>query len=102
MDKDSGASEAVSRALDDLTRAYRQAADAITGDDDPQAAFRDASELAEAMRQGADAAARLRANMVRRIWESERISLAVLASRIGVSKARAAQIIDTTKEDTRP
>jgi DNA-binding transcriptional regulator YiaG len=100
MDEHSPISERVKAALDELRRAYQQAADAITAADDAEAAFQGASELAEVMRQGADAAARLRAQMVRRIWESEQLSLAVLANRIGVSKARAAQIIDTTKEET--
>lgn len=84
-------------ALRALARARDDAIAAIEASPDPQQAFSDATELAEALRAGAGEAAELRARAATRIWESEQMSLTVLAKRIGVSKQRAGQMIQSAK-----
>ena len=85
--------EAAADALDALTRAYRAAAAAINAIPDPQRAFEYATQLANALRDTAQRASELRTQAAARIWEAEELSLAALAERIGVSKARADQLI---------
>lgn len=84
-----------------LEAAYQRAADAIEAEP-PDAAFARAGELA-GMLSGTQlrlsgAVAQLRARSAGRIWDSERLSLAALADRIGVSKARADQLIRSVKK----
>lgn len=82
-------------ALDLLRRAYKDAADLIENTPAAEQAFESATELAGSLRAVAEDAAELRARMAARIWKAEEMSLAALAQRIGVSKARAAQLIKT-------
>lgn len=60
-----------------------------------------AGRLVEALRSRSDEAARIRHAEAVRIYEAESLSLAQLASRVGISKARADQITRTArrKED---
>lgn len=74
----------------------RAAIEAIATND-PQLAFEFASELRDRLDLLVGNAAELRALMVERVWESEQLSLAALAKRIGVSKARADQFIQAAK-----
>ena len=97
MDENDTTSRLVRAALDALTRAYDDATEGITTMSDAQQAFEDATELADLLRDLAEAAANLRSRTVRRIWEEEQMSLAALAERIGVSKARAGQLINAAK-----
>jgi len=60
-------------------------------------AFDQATELVELLRRLTDAAAAVRAQTVGRIWATEEMSLAGLAQRIGVSKARADQLVRASK-----
>jgi DNA-binding transcriptional regulator YiaG len=80
-----------------VRRAYQAAAAAIAATPDPNEAFTQATELANLLRELADAGAELRAQAVARIWESEQMSLSTLAQRIGVSKARADQLIKAAR-----
>jgi hypothetical protein len=76
---------------------YSSARAAIEAIDDPQLAFEFATELRDRLDRLVGDAAELRALMVERVWESEQLSLAALAKRIGVSKARADQFIQAAK-----
>jgi hypothetical protein len=77
--------------------AYQAAASAIAATPDPNQGFALATELANLLRGLADAGAELRAQAVVRIWEAEQLSLSTLAQRIGVSKARADQLIKAAR-----
>lgn len=84
---------AVRAALADIDTAYRSAVARVDAEDDLDAAHTTAKELASHMRALSDGAAELRARTVRRIWAAERLSLADLGNRIGVSKTRAGQLL---------
>jgi DNA-binding transcriptional regulator YiaG len=71
---------------DDLMRA-------IEADPSSQRALEAATKLGEVARQIIEEAALLRGRMAMRIRDDEKLSLAVLAERIGVSKARADQLV---------
>jgi adenine-specific DNA methylase len=94
---DQDGSQAVARALADIDRAFKTAAAAIDGDRDLTRTFRLATELTEVLRERTNDAANLRVLAVARTFEAERLSLAGLAERFGVSKARAAQMINSAK-----
>ncbi|MEO3871316.1 hypothetical protein ABGB18_21090 [Nonomuraea sp. B12E4] len=95
-----GVSEAVLSALADLERAFDSALMAIDADTDHNRAYNGATELVEMLRRLFETSGNQRALSAARIFEQEEMSLASLADRIGVSKARAAQLIKTAK-DTR-
>lgn len=80
-------------ALKALKTAYDEATALISEQADHQQAFENATDLANMLRDLAQAASTLRATTVARIAEQEKLSLAVLAERIGISKARAAQLV---------
>jgi hypothetical protein len=96
---------AAAEALDALTAAYREAVATINAIPDPQRAFEYATQLANALRDTYQEASELRTHAAARIWEAEELSLAALAERIGVSKARADQLIRAaraTKKEQQP
>jgi 3-methyladenine DNA glycosylase/8-oxoguanine DNA glycosylase len=93
--------EAAAEALDALTAAYHQAVAAINAIPDPQRAFEYATQLANALRDTYQQASELRTLTAARIWEAEELSLAALAQRIGVSKARADQLIRAARASTK-
>jgi hypothetical protein len=86
-----------SAAIDAMSDAYEAAAKAIDENDDTRLAFTQATELVERLQRMTDSAAAVRAQTVGRIWSSEEMSLAGLAQRIGVSKARADQLVRASK-----
>jgi 3-methyladenine DNA glycosylase/8-oxoguanine DNA glycosylase len=85
--------DAAADALDALTRAYREAVATINAIPNAQRAFEYATQLANTLRDTYQQASELRTQAAARIWEAEELSLAALAERIGVSKARADQLI---------
>ncbi|SRR6266699_229496 len=92
--------------LAELHRAYSQATELIRSAGNPHDAFDAATRLTTALRDMADAAARLRGDAITAIWQAEELSLAALAKRVGVSKSRANQLIQaaartSTREDDR-
>ncbi|NRQ35764.1 hypothetical protein HII36_28600 [Nonomuraea sp. NN258] len=93
-----GVSEAVRSALADLERAFGAALMAIDADTDHNRAYSGATELVETLRRLFETSGNQRALSAARIFEQEELSLAGLADRIGVSKARAAQLIKTAKD----
>jgi predicted transcriptional regulator len=84
-------------ALEDVHAAYRQAVAAIETTEDPQQAFELASGLRDALDGLVGEAAELRAQMAYRVYKAEEISLATLATRLSVSKARADQFIRSAR-----
>ncbi len=93
------AEEQVAHALAEIRRIYQQAAMAITGIDDPQAAFECADAFAEELRRLYEQdAAELRNQQVDRIWAEERFVAAALARRINVTKQRASKIVNRHAE----
>lgn len=98
-DRQTASEDGFAVALASLRDAYGQAAAAIHGDSQAQHAFESASALADTLRQLAEDAADLRARTAARIAAEDRLSLSVLAARIGVSKARAGQLIKSVKDD---
>ena len=96
------ADDAVRRSIEEIREAYRRAAQSV----DSAPVGREAFDLATTLRDFLDElqgeAAELRGRAARRIWESEELSLASLADRVGVSKARAAQFVRSgQRQDTR-
>ena len=85
--------QALENTIQAIRSAYEAQAAVIRAIANPQ----DAYELATRLRTELDPllteAGQLRAQMVRRVWESEPMSLSALGRRIGVSKARADQLI---------
>lgn len=90
---------------DDVEQAIRTAVDAaraairdIRALPDPQSRIEAAGRLADSLRAAFEEAARIRHEDAVRIYEAESLSLAQLASRVGISKARADQIIKAARE----
>lgn len=91
------AAEAIAADLATLDRAFSETVVAVQGVNDPNLAFECATELVEALRRMYEVSGELRAEQAARIFDAEKMSLAGLADRIGVSKARAAQLVNTAK-----
>jgi hypothetical protein len=89
----------VRSALDDIDAAHARAVAAIGAEASLDAALAAVSELAARVRKLGDADAELRTRIVGRVWDAESLSLAALADRIGVSKARADQLIRNIKKN---
>jgi hypothetical protein len=97
-DRQTASEDRFTVALASLRDAYGQAVTVIHEDPQAQHAFDSATALADTLRQLADSAASLRARTAARIATEEKLSLSVLAARIGVSKARADQLIKSVKD----
>lgn len=69
---------------------------AANADDDQ--AFRDASQLVEAISGERGLAAEVRARIALRIWRKDGLSLSALAQRLGISKQRADQLVRKARE----
>lgn len=76
-----------------LQQVYDDAAAKVEATPDPQQAFAIATRLTETLRQATIAAGQLRGRTLMRIWESEKMSLAMLAQRTGISKSRVDEMI---------
>ena len=86
-------------AFADFTAAYARLAAVVRADPDASQAFTYATELGDGvLRELVNSARELRAQTAHRIWKAEELSLAALGKRIGVSKARAKEIVDSLKE----
>jgi hypothetical protein len=87
--------QVVAQALDVIRRAYEEAATIIEDIDDPQEAFDRADQLANGIRKVYDdLATPLQREQVRRIWESEEMTLTELAKRTSrASRQRAYQLL---------
>lgn len=87
--------QVVAKALDTIRAAYEEAATIIERIDNPQEAFDRADELANGIRKVYDdLATPLQREQVRRIWESEEMTLTELAKRTSrASRQRAYQLL---------
>ena len=84
--------------VDEAIAAADRALAAIRATASPQEKLEAAGRLVEALRARSDEAARIRHAEAVRIYEAESLSLAQLANRVGISKARADQIIRAERE----
>ncbi|MEU0570872.1 hypothetical protein ABZ297_36510 [Nonomuraea sp. NPDC005983] len=80
-----------------IWQTYHEANEAIQAMPDLGSAYESATGLAVAMRQMADTAALTRARMAARIRDAEGLSLAGLAAKLGMSKARADQLLKAAR-----
>lgn len=87
--------QVVAEALATIRRAYEEAATIIESIDDPQEAFDRADQFATGIRKVYDdLATPLQREQVRRIWESEEMTLTELAKRTSrASRQRAYQLL---------
>jgi hypothetical protein len=89
--------QAISRTLDLIESLYDETADTIRAIANPDQAFRLATDFANRVRALHDEQEtklrKLRAEQAVRIKDQESLSLAKLADRISVSKARADQLV---------
>ena len=97
-DRQTASEDGFAVALASLRDAYERAAAVIHRDSQAQHAFESSTALADMLRQLAEYAASLRARTAARIAAEEKLSLSVLAARIGVSKQRADQLIKSAKD----
>ncbi|TDB97420.1 hypothetical protein E1267_39825 [Nonomuraea longispora] len=81
------------RNLIAIRQAYEDAEVALNSMTDFEEAYQLATQLADGLRTLADAAALARARSAAQISEAEALSLAGLATKLGVSKARASQLL---------
>ncbi|MFC4007955.1 hypothetical protein ACFOY2_12030 [Nonomuraea purpurea] len=91
-------SGAVLTALADLEHAFDAVLKAINAEPDHNRSYAGATELVETLRRFVEASGDQRALSAARIFDHEQMSLAGLADHIGVSKARAAQLMKTAKD----
>ncbi|MEU1385817.1 MULTISPECIES: hypothetical protein [unclassified Nonomuraea] len=91
--KRTAAGESEQPELAAMKHAYEQIQGKLLANPDCAEAFRLATELAESLREMAEEAALARARSAARISEAESLSLAGLADKLGVSKARASQLL---------
>ncbi len=91
---------AADRAHDGMTAAIQEALDAVQGIADPTARFRAAKRHVSTLRTAVETGAGAHAQAAASIHKAEALSLAGLAERIGVSKARAQQLVDAAKKET--
>jgi hypothetical protein len=86
------------RALEALAAAAELATAHIEKAANHEAAYRRASQVVEVLQEATASAAGLRVAVVRRIQDAGGLSLAQLGEVIGVSKARAADMVNAAKK----
>lgn len=84
-------------AVTAVDAAITDAVDAIQRTDDPDLAYRAATRLVELLRAAEKIAGPLRARAAARIQEAGRLSIAALGRRLGMSKARADQLLRASR-----
>lgn len=82
-----------------IRRAYRDAKAGLHTMPDLGMAYAIATRLADVIREIADDAALTRAEMAAQVRDAEELSLAGLAARLGVSKARAGQLLKAARKE---
>jgi hypothetical protein len=93
----SSAADTVEADLTAMRTAYLEVAAAIRANPDAEAAFGLATQLRDLVDELVGEAATFRAQMAERVFRSEDMSLAELARRLRISKARADQLVRTAK-----
>jgi hypothetical protein len=81
-----------------LAQAITDALSAVDAIADPLQGYREAAELTRLLGEASNHAASIRAHCAIRIKDTERLSLAGLGARLGVSKARADQFAQAVKK----
>jgi len=89
----------IDAALAAVQRTCGNAIAAIRSTPGSQERINAAGRLADLLRDRFEEVARLRHEEAVQIWETEKLSLAALAQRVGISKARADQIIRAHRKD---
>lgn len=89
-------------ALELIKRAYDQVNAGLQVMADLDAAYEIATRLADGMRKLADDAALTRAKCAAEISDAENLSRRKLAERLGISKARADQLIRVARDKSAP
>lgn len=89
-------------ALEPMKRAYDQINANLQGMADLEAAYHIATRLADCLRKLADDAALTRAKCAAKISDAEKLSLRRLADKLGISKARADQLIRVARRKAAP
>ena len=87
--------QAAGEAFRTLRGAYEEAVAAIEAMSDGREAFSQAGELARVLGEWSKQAAKLRATVAVRIAKDEELSLAGLANRLSLSRARAQQLMES-------
>lgn len=80
-------------AQDALTRAVEEVREIILREDDLSIAFHATTKAAQSLRDHAEMFSEMRAMIVARMAETEKLSVSKLAEKIGVSKSRAGQLV---------
>ncbi|MET8341014.1 hypothetical protein [Streptosporangium canum] len=83
-----------------FTLAYQRVENAVVNDQDLDRAFRRATAVGEHVQTIRERLTELRASTAGRIYDTEKLSLAVLANRVGISRSRAAQLVAEAKRST--
>jgi hypothetical protein len=83
----------LSKAIDDAIRELDHAVHGARSGDDDEAAYRHASWLTETFREATITTGQLRAALVLRVHQTAGLSLARLGQKLGISKARADDLI---------
>lgn len=84
--------------LSAMRRLYEDVTMALQTMPDLQQAFSRATRLADDLRKMADGAALTRAKVAAQIHDAENLSLAGLATKLGMSKARANQLLKAARD----
>ena len=96
---DAGSEERFSAALAAIAAACEEGRRESHAAADMMETWRRANRLREAIDGERGVMARWRAKTAARIWHADRLSLAELARKLGMSKARADQMIRMARED---
>lgn len=83
--------QAVHAAITEIDKAHAAAVTAVNAAPDAKTAFAALNELVAHIQGLVDSHTELRNQVVGRVWEAEKLSLAALADRVGMSKRRAEQ-----------
>ena len=98
MDEAGAHADLVRRAVASLEAAYQAVLRAIADIHDPDTAFAASSEVSDRLRKMREEVGDIRTRIVGEIWRTEELSLGKLATRIGVSKTRAAELTQAAKQ----
>lgn len=86
------------RAVSAVLAGGRKLVDSVRGLSDTQLRVILAGKLADGLRALADEAARIRQDGAAEIYEREKLTLAALAGRVGISAARAGQLVQAARK----
>lgn len=83
--------------LSAIRQLYVEVSEALQNTSDLQQAFDSVTRLANGLRELADSAALTRAKVAAQIREDEGLSVAALGAKLGMSKARADQLLNAAR-----